>query len=288
MFGFAFVVALGTCGSVDAINLANSADTMMSTNLDEAIDRLSRATKLDPSNPRIFFKLARALVKKERWKDAASAATSAASLAPTWASYHALAGHALVRDGAWRSARVALETAVRLDPNDADAHFDLATTDERLQDEQEALVHYTLAIRAAPSSSDVAYTALADLYRRLGYADQALAVVREGLAWSPSPHAHFVLATLAGAIAEEKKAMPEAVARYQEAKDVCGACNDRGEAIAFFNLGMVLASVKPVRKAEARTNLVAFQKMICKGGAAMRFADECTQTQEVLMRLGQP
>ncbi len=270
-----------SCPNVDAINLANEADVIMATNVDAAIERLSSATKIDPSNARIFYKLARAYVKKEQWKSAARAASTAATLAPTYATYHSLNGYALARDLAWPEAKVALENAVRLDPGLADAHYDLATTLEHMHDEQGALDHYTRAIRTAPSRTD-AYEALADLYRRLGYGDQAGVVLREALTWNPSAHAHFTLATLAGSLAEERKALPEAIARYQEAKDACGTCNERGEQIAYFNLGALLASAKPPRKTEALANLMAFQKMVCKGGAAARYVDECTEAQQLL------
>jgi tetratricopeptide (TPR) repeat protein len=276
-----------SCPDVDAINLANEADAIMATNLDAAIDRLANATKIDPSNARIFYKLARAYVKKEQWKSAAQAAATAATLAPTYATYHWLNGYALVRDLAWPEAKIALENAVRLDPGLADAHYDLATALEHLHDEQGALDHYTRAIRAAPSRTD-GYAALADLYRRLGYADQAGAVVREALTWNPSGHAHFTLAMLAGSLAEERKALPEAIARYQEAKDACGTCNERGEQVVYFNLGAVLATAKPPRKSEAIANLMAFQKMICKGAAAARYADECAESQELMKRVTGP
>jgi len=284
---FAPSFAWATCPKADAVALANGADAVMSVNIDDAIARLSRATKLDPESGRIFYDLARAYVKKEQWKDAASAASTAATLAPTYASYYTVAGHALARGQAWTEAKVSLENAVRLDPNDADAHYDLASTLEHLHDEQGALDHYTRAIRAAPSRTEL-YMALADLYRRLGYLDQALAVVREGSTWSPSPHVHFTFATLAGAIAEEKQAKPEALARYREAKDACGACDQHGEAVAYFNLGAALATSKPPKKGEAEASLITFQKMICKGAAASRYANECIEAQTLLRQVTSP
>ena len=40
------------------------------------------------------------------------------------------------------------------------------------------------------------------------------------------------------------------------------------------------------RKSEANSNLLAFQKTVCRGGAAQRYADECTQAQELLKIVG--
>lgn len=275
------------CPSADAIALSEQADVVGSTNAAGAIAMLEQATSLDATNPRIFYKLARAYARNEQWRNAATAAGNAARLAPDFASYHALQGFALTREQAWPDAKTALENALRIDPFLTDAHVDLGTTLEHLHDEQGAIEHYVKAIRAAPSKPE-AYVALADLYFRLGYANRASALVREAMTWSPAPHPRFLLATLAGALAEERHAMADAVAAYQQALTACGACNERGEALAFFNLGAALAMSKPPRKAEAAANLVSFQKRICKGAAAMRYADECMQAAELLKRVGTP
>ena len=289
MFAFAFVIsapALAACPA-DAIALEKRADAIGAANLDGAIAALVEATEADPSNARIAYKLARAYAKKGDWAKAARAAESATNLAPTFATYHWMHGVALANQKAWSEAKAAFERAIAVDASYADAHYDLATTLEHLGDEQGALDHYTRAIRLAPSRTS-AYSALADLYRRLGYLDQAAAVAREGLGWEPPAHVHFTLATLAGAIAEERKSMTDAVARYREAKQACGACNEHGEMIASFNLGMALASSKPPRNAEATDELASFQKRVCRGAAAPRYADECAEAQAVLRRLGAP
>lgn len=276
--------ARADCPRTDAIALANQADTMLVVDLDQAIATLVRASKLDPSNARIHEKLARAYVKKEAWPKHRMEATAAAKLAPTFANYHWLVGYTLTKQGAWFEAKVALEAALEVDPNHADAHFDLASTLEHLHDEQGALVHYTRAIRLAPSRTDQ-YPALADLYLRLGYDEQAAAVAREGLAWTPPAHTHFVLATIAGTVAESRKAIPEALARYREAKDACGVCDVHDEPIAYFNLGMALAATKPPKKADATDELIAFEKRICRGGAAASYQAECVEAEAVLRRL---
>jgi tetratricopeptide (TPR) repeat protein len=281
------ISADAACPSADAVAFVEQADAIVNTNVAGAIALLEHATQLDALNPRIFYKLARACARNEDWAKTATAAGTAAQLAPDFASYHALQGLALVRQEAWPDAKTALENAVRIDPLLADAHLDLATTLEHLHDEQGALDHYVKAIRAAPSKPD-AYIALGDLYFRLGYADRARALVREAMTWSPPPHPHFLLATLAGALAEERHAMPDALAAYQEALTACGTCSERSEAIAFFNVGAALAMSKPPQKVEAAANLHSFQKRICKGGLAMRYADECMQTAELLKRVGSP
>jgi hypothetical protein len=44
--------------------------------------------------------------------------------------------------------------------------------------------------------------------------------------------------------------------------------------------------VSPPRKSEAIAQLQSFQKMICKGAAAARYSDQCTQAQQLATKLG--
>lgn len=287
---FAFVLATtaparATCPRDQAAELANRADRISATNPDAAIDALLVATKLDPSNARIQYKLARAYVKKEDWPRAARAAARAAEIAPTFANYHWLRGFALEQERKWAEAKAAFEAAVAADPGYADAHLDLAMTLEQLDDDAGALAHYTAAARLAPSRV-MTYASLADLYRRLGFLDQAGAVAREGLGWATTGHERFWLDTLAGAVAEEKGSMSEAIVHYRDARQACGECAEHGEVIATFNLGMALAAGKKPNKPEALENLRTFMRRVCRGGAAARYADECVETLATLQRLG--
>jgi hypothetical protein len=125
------------------------------------------------------------------------------------------------------------------------------------------------------------------LYLRLGFQDQAEQVLKEGLRNAKEGDKHlFAIHTLLGSIYDTKNNTSGALAEYEAAKKSCGNCTEPGQPIAFFNLGAAYASANPPRKSEAMQQLAAFNKVICKGGAAARYADQCQQSQELAKRMG--
>jgi tetratricopeptide (TPR) repeat protein len=267
-----------------AITLANEGDQARATNLDEAIDKYVEASRLAPSNVLILWKLATAYQKKEAWADVTSTLVFATKLAPDHANYFFLMGYAQSKQTLWADAKASLEQAAKLDPNYADPHFDLAGALLHLGDDQGALAQYTQAIRLKPDDLSF-YAPLADLYVRLGYLDHAEQTAKEGLTWG-SGAATFALHSLLGLVRERKGDGNGAIAAFEAAKLACGACSERGQQIAYFNVGAAYASAKPPRKAAAISNLLSFTKLICRGAAASRYADECMQAQELMRRMG--
>lgn len=283
----------GACSrnNIEAVNLANEGDKAKATDLDGAISKYEQAVNLDPTNHRILWKLALAYTKKENWPKVAETCAKAERLAPKHANYFLQHGLALSREAqkgptSWGDAKAPLETAISLDDNLADAHFELAEVLLHLDDEQGALKEYTTAIQKKPDELSF-YGPPADLYIRLNYVDQAEQLLKEGLGFAKEGDKHlFQIHSLLGEIAEMKHDMSKAVAEYEAAKKACGQCNEAGQQIAFFNLGAAYASLSPPRKSEAMAQLQSFQKMICKGAAAQRYADQCTQAQQLASKLG--
>ena len=126
----AVTVASPRCSrnNIEAVNLANEGDQAKGSNLDEAISKYEQATKLDPDNARIWWKLALAYEKKEDWQKMASACTKAEEAAEkadkkkTHADYYFRQGYALEQlaekgDGSWADAKAPFQTAIQLDPN---------------------------------------------------------------------------------------------------------------------------------------------------------------------------
>jgi tetratricopeptide (TPR) repeat protein len=284
---FVALPASGDCATPNpaAVDLANEGDTAKATNLEAAIEKYKQAHALDPQSHRILWKLALAHLKKEDWAALDATLAKAIALAPKHAGYASLRGMALARQSKWPDAKSTLEQAIALDPNIADAHFELAEVALRLGDEKLALAEYTKAIQLSPHDP-VFYGLLADLYLRLGFGDQAEKVLFAGEANVKDENKKFPLYTLHGQLREEKGDAVGALASYEAAKKSCGPCNERGQQIAFFNLGAAYASLKPPRKSEAMLQLQSFQKMICKGAAAQRYADQCTQAQQIATKLG--
>ncbi len=125
---------------------------------------------------------------------------------------------------------------------------------------------------------------MGDLYIRLGFLDHAEKVLRAGVAFDQSGRGSFELHLLLGQVMSMKHD-PRELAENEAARAACGECTEHGQPIIFFNLAVTYASAKPPRKNEARDNLVQFERMICKGSTAARYADECIQAQEFLRRL---
>lgn len=292
------VTALATFGgaacsrnNIEAVNLANEGDKERQTNIDGAISKYEQATNLDPLNHKILGKLAHAYQKKEQWDKVASTCAKAEKLAPTYASYFFLHGMALARQAekgptGWGDAKGPLEEAIKLDPNIADAHFELAEVLLHLDLEADAIASYTKAITTKPDQLAF-YGPLADLYIRLNLVDLAEQVLTQGLSFAKEgDKALFAIHSLLGDIYDRKHDLTKAVSEYESAKKACGPCNEAGQQIAFFNLGAAYASLNPPRKSEAMGQLQSFQKMICKGGAAQRYADQCQQAQQLASKLG--
>jgi tetratricopeptide (TPR) repeat protein len=288
-------LALSTTGcsrnNIEAVNLAIEGDKAKSGNIDEAISKYEQATNLDPTNHRILWSLALAYTKKEDWAKVASTCSKAEKLAPTFANYFFQRGLALARMAAkgpasWADAKGPLEEAIQKDPNLSDAHFELAEVLLHTDDEQGALKAYTKAIEAKPDNLAF-YIPLADLYIRLGFLDQAEQVVKEGLQYGKDGNKFlFGLHSLQGQVHEAHGRMDDALKSYKAAKDACGQCIEPGQQSAYFNLGAAYAQVNPPQKSQAMTQLASFQKMICKGAAAARYADQCSQAQAIATKLG--
>lgn len=280
--------------NIEAVNLANEGDQdKKANNMDGAISKYEQAANLDPTNHKILGKLANAYQKKETWDKVAATDQRAEKIAPKYATYYAQHGHALVKiaeknstGGGWGDAKQPLEEAIKLDPNLHDAHFDLGEVKFHLDDEAGALESYTKAIMVKPDELAF-YGYLAELYKNLNYIDLAENILTQAIGFAKEgDKALFNIHSLLGDIYDRKKNLDKALTEYEAAKKSCGGCNEAGQQIAFFNLGAAYASVNPPRKSEAMSNLQNFQKMICKGAAAARYADQCSQAQQLATKLG--
>jgi tetratricopeptide (TPR) repeat protein len=278
--------------NIEAVNLANEGDQVKGSNLDEAISKYEQATQLDPTNHRILWKLALAYHKKEDWAKDASTCAQAEKVAPTFANYFFEQGYALEQQAvkgptSWADAEGPLKEAIAKDPNLAQAYEEMAEVELHLDREQEALQNYAKAIDIKPDELQY-YPPFADLLLRLGYQDQAEAVIREALSYGKEGDKHlFAVHELLGSIYEMKGNVAGEITEYEAGKKACGQCNEAGQQIAYFNLGAAYAHATPnPRKNEAIQQLQSFSKIVCRGAAATRYADQCSQAQEITKRLG--
>ena len=290
------VVAGCSRNNIEAVNLANEGDQAKTANVDEAISKYEQATKLDPDNARIWWKLVLAYEKKEEWQKEATACAHAEEAAEksdgkkTHADYYFRQGYALEQlaenGGNWADAKVPFQTATQIDPNYAEAYGELAWVLLHSDDEVGAMQNWTKALQTSPDRTQY-YVTLADLYRRLMFYDQEEQVLKEGLSYAKEDDKHlFNLHTLLGDTYETKGDVSRAVTEYEAAKKSCDSnkCNDHKE--AYFYLGSAYAELNPPKKNEAIQQLQSFFKITCKGSNAAKFGDQCAQSQEIARRLG--
>jgi tetratricopeptide (TPR) repeat protein len=283
--------------NIEAVNLANEGDQAKGANLDEAISKYEQATKLDGDNTRIWWKLALAYEKKEDWQKMAQTcakteeAAERADKKKSHADYYFRQGYALEQlaekgGGSWADAKEPFVQATQLDPNYGEAYGELAWVLLHTDDEAGALQNWTKALEISPDKTQY-YVTLADLYRRLMFSDQAEQVLKEGLSFAQADDKHlFNLHALLGDIYETKADYPRAVVEYEAAKRACDSnkCNDHKE--AYFYLGSAYAELTPPKKNEAIQQLQSFWKITCKGALAVKFGDQCAQSQEIVRRVG--
>ncbi|MDP9001923.1 MAG: tetratricopeptide repeat protein, partial [Myxococcota bacterium] len=129
----AFAVAACSRNNIEAVNLANEGDQAKGANIEEAISKYEQATKLDPDNARIWWKLALAYEKKEDWQKMANACVGAQESAArtekkkAHADYYFRQGYALEQlaekgAGPWADAKAPFQTTVQIDPNYGQAY----------------------------------------------------------------------------------------------------------------------------------------------------------------------
>jgi tetratricopeptide (TPR) repeat protein len=275
----------------DSAELVNEGDQARGANLEEAISKYEQAVATDPTNRVALWKLALSYHKKEDWSKDAVTCAKAESVAPTFASFYFEQGYALEQAAVkgpttWAEAKEPLQQAISKDPNMAQAYEELAEVLSHMDDDQGALQNYTKAIELKPDELQF-YPRLADMYGRLGYEDREEAVLREALNFAKPGDKHlFTIHSMIGDIDQTKHNIAGAITEFEAAKKICGLCSEPGQPIIYFALGMAYADSQPPRKPEAIAQFLSFQKIICRGGAAARYAEQCTQAQDVVRRLG--
>src|SRR5277367_2579659 len=151
----------------EAVLKANEGDQSVKLNVEGAINSYDQATKLDPTNHKIFFKLAMAYRKKEDWDKVASTLARATQLAPKYANYWFERGYALEqlarkKTVPWEEAKEPLQKCIENDPNFADCYEELGNVFLWTDDEQKALENYNKAVEHDPNNIGY-YTMLAGL-----------------------------------------------------------------------------------------------------------------------------
>jgi tetratricopeptide (TPR) repeat protein len=278
----------------DAAKLAIKGDQEVKLNLEGAINSYDQATKLDPTNHRIFCKLAMAYRKKEDWDKMASTLARATQLAPKYANYWLERGYALEQQARkktvpWEEVKDPYQKCIVNDPNVAECYEELGTAFLWTDDEQKALENYNKAVEHDPANIGY-YTMLAGLYLDLGYVKEAEQVLKEAKAFiKPDDKAQlksvYNVHMLLAKVYQERGSQPEQVTELEAAKAV--APSDGPEAVTIlYALGSTYAIMTPPKSAEAIAMLKGFNSRACKGAKANTYKAECEQSSALVSKLG--
>lgn len=273
----------------EAIILANQGDQVVDLDPNGAIEKYELATQLDPSNHKIFYKLAKAYKKKEEWAKVASTLARATDVVPNNATYWWERGFALEQQAekkqiTYEECKASYTSCIEQDPNRDECYYHLGIAHLWTDKEQEALVNFTKAIEHRPDQISY-YTRLADLYIRLGYDVEAEKVLNAAKSMAdPSKHKQelFNAHTLLGGVYRDRGQVEEMVKAFEDAKQV-----NPEDAGSLFNLGMGLAKLKPPKKSQAESMLKGFLARACKSAkAASQFETECKQATAMVAKFG--
>jgi tetratricopeptide (TPR) repeat protein len=278
---------------IEAINLANLGDQAVKVNVAGAIQKYEEATRLDPTNHRIFWKLAQAYQKIEEWDKMASTLARAAQVAPTFADYHYRQGYALTRIAdlgnrdAYKEAQAPLRKCIETDANFAECYYWLGWTLLWTDDEQGAIDNFTKAIDHDPRNHPYFYPSLGEIYLTLQYYDEAEKVLKEGVRLvqpgdEKTNAALYGMYTLLSTVYQVRGNDEERLAVLEKANEIGG---EEHPEIAF-NLGSTYAVMKPPKKEKALQLLKSFNKRNCTGAGKKQFQTLCQQSNDLVQRLG--
>ena len=278
----------------DAILRANEADKMRKADREGAIAKLEEATRLDPSNHHIWYKLSAVYREKEDWPKMAEALGNAIAADEktkddgTWATYYAERGYALEQQAKkdkakYEEAKAPYLKCIELDANYGDCYHQLGNVYLWTDDEQKALEYYTKAIEHDPKELRY-YAPLADLYLALGYTKEAEAVLKEGKAQAaPNDKLLWGIHVRMAEVLMDRGDMQSAATELEAAKAI--PTGEGPESILIlYSLGGVYAELN--RGQEAKELLKGFYLRACRGAKAKDFVNECEVAKTRVVALG--
>jgi tetratricopeptide (TPR) repeat protein len=234
----------------------------------DAIGEYEAAVKAWPDNHLAWYGLGAAQALQGKWSDAAIAFENAVQRVPDSAMYQmwigvakyeaARATNAAAPDDAWQH----LDAALQLEPNLWRAHYYLGKLARERGEAKVAAEHLTKALMANPREYGP-YIALAEIYRKWDYTDEAIKVAAQGSSNVPGANEVSDVWLELGMAYDDKRMTDQAIDAYSKAleskKDNARALFQRGQ--AYFRKGDF---------ASARRDLEAF----AKSGSQSEFAKQ--------------
>lgn len=276
---------------IEAVNLANVADGLVKVNVRGAVAKYEEASRLDPSNHHIFWKLAMAYQKQEEWSKMESTLSRASDAAPANADYLYYRGYALVKiaeagnKDAYADAKAPLKKCVEVDKNYAECYYWQAQADQWTGEEQSAVENYTKAIETDPTIGYF-YAPLAEMYINLKMYKEGEAILKAGEQHlekvERNKNALYSIYTLLFNVHQARKDLAGGAAALERANEIAG---DTHPEIAF-NLGSTYAVMDPPKKDQAVRLLKSFNKRACKTEKAAQFKSQCETSNALVSKLG--
>lgn len=276
---------------IEAINLANQGDKSIAVNVEGAIQKYEEASRLDPANHLILFKLAKAYQKKEDWTQMESALGRAVAQAPEFANYWYYRGFAHMQKAAlgepdyYEQAKAPLQKCVEADPNYAECYHELGGANLWTDNEQAALENYTKAIEHDPTVAYF-YPPLGELLIAFKMYDQAEQVLKEGTRLIPPTEKTvnnlYGMYVLLSQVYQSRGDLSSMVDVLEKANDVGGESHPE---IAF-NLGSTYAVMNPPQKEKAVRLLNSFNKRACRSAKAEKYKEQCATSADLVQKLG--
>ncbi len=278
----------------DAILRANEADKVRKVDREAAIAKLEEATRLDPSNHHIWYKLSAVYREKEDWPKTAEALQNAISADEktkddgTFATYFAERGYAIEQQAKkdktkYEEAKAPYLKCIEVDSHYADCYHQLGNVYLWTDDEQKALEYYSKAIENDPKELRY-YAPLADLYIALNYTKEAEVVLKEAKQHAaPNDKLLWGIHVRMAEVLMDRGDMQGAVTELEAAKAI--PTGEGPEAVLIlYSLGGVYAELN--RGQEAKELLKGFYLRACKGAKAKDFVNECEVAKARVVALG--
>lgn len=237
--------------------------------LDEAIAEYTKATEIWPDNHLAWYGLATVHVARAKWAEAAKAFDEAVSIRPDVALYlmwRGVVGYEQQMEhpegGSFDQAADYLRRAIAIAPNQWRAQWTLARIERARGHARRAAEGFTKTIEANPAEHNP-YIALAELYRKWDYIDQAIAVATQGTASAAKPgDLWYVLG-----MAYERKNPDKAIEAFTKALD-----GGKAPAMTGYERGRMEFSKKDY--ANAKRDLEAYVKVGTPGSLELEVANQ--------------
>jgi tetratricopeptide (TPR) repeat protein len=253
---------------VESLNHMNEGVTLgQQKQFISAIEKLERATAIDPSNHEAFWNLAMVHMDMQKYELARDDLQRAIALAPEAAHYQVKLGEVLVKIEDWNGAKQALEKAIQVDSSLFKAYYSLGQIHEHLaiaedgnDNWQAALRRYTEAVQKGPRFVE-AYNQLGGLYADLGYFDQAVQVLQAAQQASlPGTEESATTHHLLGTVYQEQGKVTDAIREFDAALEIVPGMPD-----ALFSAGQAYYAQGDREQAK-----IKFKKFVEGAGANAR------------------